>query len=103
MEKKRNMTISHITAKLRSFLKNHKNDLTYASTRFAAADVINFEVCIEENYQGKDYYSFSGKIEIKDPQKDYITDRIPVRGRVYIEEGEDCEPKFGEVEKIFIC
>lgn len=96
------MTASHITAKLRSYLKKHKNELTYATTKFTADDVINFEVCMEENYLGKDFYSFSGQIEFKNPQNDYITDRVPVKGRIYIEEGEDYEPKFGEVENIFI-
>ena len=60
------------------------------------------QVCMEENYLGKDFYSFCGQIEFKNPQNDYITDRVPVKGRIYIEEGEDYEPKFGEVENIFI-
>lgn len=103
MENRRNMTPSHITAKLRSYLKIHKNELTYATTKFTAEDVMNFEVCVEGNYLGKDYYTFCGQIEFKNPQKDCITDWIHVKGRVFIEEGEDYEPKFSEVENIFIC
>lgn len=103
MEKRRNMTSSHITAKLRSYLKIHKDELIFATTNFTADDVMNFEVCIEGNYLGKDYYTFCGQIEFKNPQKDWITDWIQVKGRVFIEEGEDNEPKFRDIEKIFIC
>lgn len=96
------MTASHITAKLRGYLKKHKNELVYATTKFTADDVINLEAYIEENYMGKDYYSFGGQLEFRNPEKDYITDRVQIKGRVYIEEGENYEPEFGEVEKIFI-
>ena len=103
MENRRNMTPSHITSKLRSYLKSHKNELTYATSKFTADDVTAFEVCVDENYMGKDYYFFSGKIEFKDPQKDRITDWIHVKSKIYIEEGEDNEPQFSKIEKIYLC
>lgn len=102
MEERRKMTKPHITSKFRSYLKAHKHELNYATSKFTPNDVIVFEVCIEDNYLGQDYYSFSGKIEFKDPQKDGITDWIHVKGRIYIEEGEDNEPKFSKIEKIYL-
>lgn len=103
MEERRKMTKPHITSKLRSYLKSHKNELTYATSKFTADDVTAFEVYVDENYMGKDYYSFSGKIEFKDPQKDRITDWIHVKSKIYIEEGEDNEPQFSKIEKIYLC
>ena len=102
MEDRRKMTASHITSKLRSYLKKHKSDLLYATSMFAANDVIDFNVSIEGDYLGKDFYSFGGSIEFSNPKKEGITEWIHINSRVYIEEGDDNEPKFGVVEKIFV-
>lgn len=96
------MTKSHIASKLRSYLKNHKGELTYATSMFVADDVTDFSVSIEGDYLGKDFYSFSGSIEFSNPEKDGITEWIRINSRVYIEEGDDNEPKFGKVELIFV-
>ena len=102
MEEKRKMTRNHITSSLRNYLIKHKDEFNYATTKFTGKDVMNFIVCVQDKYLGKDYYDFSGKIEIKDPQKDGITDWLPTRGRVYIEEGENNEPKFSKVDLIYL-
>ncbi|MBE6283162.1 MAG: hypothetical protein E7098_02330 [Mediterranea massiliensis] len=101
MEKRRNMTPSHISAKLNSYLKKHKKELIYATTKFVADDVINFNVLMEEDYSGKDYYNFNGKIEIENPKNDRITEWILIKGKVYIEEGEGNEPSFSKVDMIY--
>lgn len=101
MEERRNMTPLHISAKLNSYLKKHKKELIYATTKFTADDVINFNVLIGENYSGKDYYNFNGQIEIENPNNDRITEWILIKGKVYIEEGEDNEPSFSKVDMIY--
>ena len=102
MVDRRKMTKSHIASKLRSYLKNHKSELVYATSMFAPNDVIDFNVSIEGDYSGKDFYSFGGRIEFSNPKKDGITEWIRINSRVYIEEGDDNEPKFGKVETFFV-
>ena len=102
MEDRRKMTASYITSKLRSYLKKHKIELAYATSMFVPNDVIDFNVSIEGDYFGKDFYSFGGSIEFSNPKKDGITEWIRINSRVYIEEGDDNEPKFGKVETIFV-
>ena len=102
MEERRKMNAAHITSKLRRYLKKHKDELIYATTRFKPTDVMNFEVFMEDDFSGKDYYAFYGKIEYRNPEKDYITDRVSIKGNIYIEEGEDNEPKFKDIKTIYL-
>ena len=102
MEETRKMAMPYIKARLGSYLKVHLNELTYATTKFTYNDVTDFIVSSLENYQGKGFYSFCGKMELKNPQKDGITEWASIKSRVYIEEGEDNEPKFSNVEPIYL-
>lgn len=98
MENKRNMTKSHITAKLRSYLKKHVNELQIVIPHCSNGNVTSFNICLEEEYSGKDYYPFSGQMEF---YKDGMSQRTQIRSKVYIEEGEDNEPQFSNVDTIF--
>lgn len=102
MEETKKMVMPYIKARLGSYLKVHLNELTYATTKFTYNDVTDFIVSSLENYQGKGFYSFCGKMELKNPQKDGITEWASIKSRVYIEEGEDNEPKFSKVEPIYL-
>ena len=102
MEETRKMAMPYIKARLGSYLKKHLNELTYATAKFTKDDVTNFIVSSLENYQGRGDYSFCGKMEYKNPQKDGITEWASIKSRVYIDEGEDNEPKFSKVETIYL-
>lgn len=99
MPEKRKMTNGNINAELRRFLKKHTDELTIASREFTPQDVIGFAVNITETFQGKDKYPFFGEVEFIN--KNGVTDRMPIKGNVYIEEGEDNEPKYSDVGTIF--
>lgn len=101
MLENRKMTNGNIDAKLRRFLKQHVDEMTIASREFTPKDVLEFEVNISESFQGKDQYSFMGKTEFIN--KNGITNRIPIKGDIYIEEGEDNEPKFSKLGIIYTC
>lgn len=102
MEETQKMAMPYIKARLGNYLKKHLNELAYAIAKFTKDDVTDFIVSSLENYQGKGGYSFSGKIEFENPQKDRITEWASIKSRVYIEEGEDNEPKFSKVEPIYL-